>query len=402
MPTKRLALFYDGTNNAPSDNTNVWRSYQLLAPTASDGVPQLKHYIEGVGNEFGVRLRGSLFGEGVARKMREGYEWLVANYEDGTEIYIFGFSRGAFTARSLVQLISYCGLTRPEAAPQWSSHQALERYEAISREEAQPIWKLRRWQRHPGETPPGFQPNAGDKILLDDAKVRIVKVRMAGLWDTVGAIGTDAMSNDGALTQKSATFNVRPTKAQDYGYHAIAIDDHRPMFDVTLWRTFVETGKLEDAAARYNPYYEQRWFIGAHSDVGGGYHDDRLPDLSLRWMQQKAAALGLSFTGLITPKPEGWRAPIHDSFKAFGFGILNIWSKIIPGDQRNYRQIYRAPREVTAETGTAGALWSINEQIDESVFARWQNDSQYRPPSLVECFKRNPQLMPGPAKPPAV
>ncbi len=388
-PTNRLILCYDGTNNDPSDNTNVWRTHELIAPNFA-GVTQLKKYIEGVGNRFGTRARGSIFGDGVAQKMREGYAWLVDHYEAGSEIYVFGFSRGAFTARSLVQMIAYCGLTHKNFAKQWTAQHAFDHYEACSRDEAHPIWRLAYWQKHPEKAPASWVPSKVEAQLLDSAKVRIVKVTMAGLWDTVGAIGTDAIANRGALTQKSASYNVRPTKAQLNGYHAVAIDEHRPMFDATLWRTFVEAGKVEEAMARYAPYYEQRWFIGAHSDVGGGYKDDRLPDYSLAWMHQKARALGLAFTKSVEPQPEGWRAPVHDSFKSFARGILNLWNKILPGDQRNYRQISRTPRAVRTAEGVKGELWSINEQIDESVIQRWNSDPSYRPRSLVNYFRRNP------------
>lgn len=394
MPTQRLAVFFDGTDNTPADNTNVWRSHELLADSDNSNVPQLKKYIKGVGTDTGYIARGSIFGDGVISRIREGYEWLAQNYRDDTEIYVFGFSRGAFTARSLVQLIATCGLVRPAALVELSSGRIFARYEAISRDEEQPIWKLRYWDRHPMEKPRGWAPSQEDAMLIDDQKVRVVKVRMAGLWDTVGAIGTDAMANQGALTQKSAMHNVRPTKSQEYGYHAIAIDEHRPMFDVTLWRTFVEQGKESETLARYAEYYEQRWFIGAHSDVGGGYLDNRLPDLSLAWIQAKASALGLTFQQTISPSPGGWRAPIHDSFVTFGWGILNIWAKIMPGDQRTYRQIGRTPRAVTTASGVSGDLCSINETIDLSVLNRWKDDPTYRPRSLVEYFSRNPAAQP--------
>jgi hypothetical protein len=272
-----------------------------------------------------------------------------------------------------------------------SVRKLFERYEAISRGKAHPIWRLRYYKK---DLPAGWTPKGADNLLLDAKKVRVVKVRMAGLWDTVGAMGKDALKNRGALTQKSAAHNVRPTRAQQYGYHAVAIDEHRPMFDVTLWRTFVVEGKEEETLKRYLKYYEQRWFIGAHSDVGGGYKDDRLPDYSLGWMQAKASALGLEFKTIVTPKANGWNAPIHDSFRKFAFGILNIWAKILPGDQRNYRETGRTPKPVKAVDGTNGKLMSINETIDPSVLTRWKSDAAYRPPSLSRYFASNPDLLP--------
>lgn len=393
-PSKRLVLFFDGTDNTPADRTNVWRAQELLAERDAEGVVQIKRYIQGVGTDFGQGVRGSIFGVGVANRIREGYTWLAENYEPGTEIYVFGFSRGAFTARSLVQMIASCGLTQKQALTEWTANRAFAHYESISRGEANPIWRLKHWQKHPDEIPQDWVPTSEDALLLADTRVRVVKVKMAGLWDTVGAMGADALTNQGALTQKSAEHNVRPTKAQEYGYHAIAIDEHRPMFDVTLWRTFVPEGELAATAARFAPYYEQRWFVGAHSDVGGGYHDDDLPDVSLSWMLKKATALGLAFTNAIEPQPNGWHGQVHDSFQTFAGGILNIWAKILPGDQRHYREIGRSPRPVTAENGMHGELCSINETIDESVYRRWQSSTTYRPPGLVDFFRRNPLQRP--------
>ena len=393
-PTKRLVLFYDGTNNTPKDRTNVWRTHELLAAHDARGVPQIKKYIKGVGTNTGQIVRGSIFGKGVIDRICEGYEWLVENYDKGAEIYVFGFSRGAFSARSLVQMIASCGLLRQATLSEFSVSDMFARYEAISKGKAHAIWRLRYYKK---DLPSGWTPNAVDQLLLDNSKVRVVKVRMAGLWDTVGAMGKDAVKNHGAQTQKSAAHNVRPTRAQQYGYHAVAIDEHRPMFDVTLWRTFVEEGKEESTLKRYAKYYEQRWFVGAHSDVGGGYNDDRLPDLSLAWMQSKASALGLEFKTMVTPEAKGWSAPIHNSFRKFAFGILSIWAKVLPGDQRHYREIGRIPKSVKTADGTNGNLMSINEVIDPSVFERWRVDTTYRPPSLVEYFRRNPTEEPASA-----
>ncbi len=148
MPSQRLILLYDGTDNTPKDRTNVWRTHELLAEMDTAGVPQHKYYIQGVGTEFGKLLRGSIFGTGVAQKVREGYKWLVENYQDETEIYVFGFSRGAFTARSLVQMIATCGLTQKEVLKEWSIEDTFNRYESISQQDTEiihPIWRLKRW-----------------------------------------------------------------------------------------------------------------------------------------------------------------------------------------------------------------------------------------------------------------
>ena len=109
-PQKRLAVFLDGTWNTVNDNTNVWRLKSLLAPKGPDGVEQLSYYSTGVGTAFGERVRGGMFGYGLNDEIIRAYEWLIEHYNIGDELFIFGFSRGAYTARSLSGFISKCGL----------------------------------------------------------------------------------------------------------------------------------------------------------------------------------------------------------------------------------------------------------------------------------------------------
>ena len=109
-PRKRVALFLDGTWNEVSDNTNVWRLRSLFAPVGTDGLEQRAYYSTGLGTEFGEKVRGGMFGSGIDTAITAAYEWLMENYQPDDEIFIFGFSRGAYTARSLSGLVSKCGL----------------------------------------------------------------------------------------------------------------------------------------------------------------------------------------------------------------------------------------------------------------------------------------------------
>ena len=110
---KRLALFLDGTWNEPGDNTNVWRLRSMVAARDAAGIEQRVYYDTGVGTRWYDRLRGGLLGKGLSTNIREAYQWLVEHYDEDDEIYVFGFSRGAFTARSLAGMISKCGIVRP-------------------------------------------------------------------------------------------------------------------------------------------------------------------------------------------------------------------------------------------------------------------------------------------------
>ena len=107
---RRLALFLDGTYDEQRGNTNVWRAKCLCATNGTDGRDQLTFYSAGLGTTLGERIRGGAFGYGIDDVVIAAYEWLVETYQEGDEIFLFGFSRGAMTARSLAGLVSRCGL----------------------------------------------------------------------------------------------------------------------------------------------------------------------------------------------------------------------------------------------------------------------------------------------------
>jgi uncharacterized protein (DUF2235 family) len=138
------------------------------------------------------------------------------------------------------------------------------------------------------------------------------------------------------------------SKIVENAYHALAIDEHREIFDACLWNP--------DAPSEQN--LEQRWFIGAHCDVGGGYANRRLSDMALRWMQDKAIALGLKVKP-VDFSPEAFRAEFHDSHTEF---LRGVYCKKNP---RHYRAV--------------GATRNGNETIDESVARRRKEDSSYEP-----------------------
>jgi uncharacterized protein (DUF2235 family) len=119
---KRVALFLDGTWNNISDNTNVWRLKSLCAKSSEQSV----YYNAGVGTQSGEHISGGMFGIGINEEVTSAYEWLVEHYEADAQLFIFGFSRGAFTARSLAGFISKCGLLKPGSPV--SMTQMYERY----------------------------------------------------------------------------------------------------------------------------------------------------------------------------------------------------------------------------------------------------------------------------------
>jgi uncharacterized protein (DUF2235 family) len=173
---KRLALFLDGTWNSVDSNTNVWRMRALTAPKSRDGKPQLVYY------ELGVNgFLGGVFGQGLDENIRLAYEWLIENYNDGDEIFIFGFSRGAFTARSLAGFIAIDGILK--AGSPVGVTELFNRYKKGNEES---IWTLKE-KEAAGETS-GLTEQ--EKWLLKYSQA--VNVKVVGVWDTVGSVGIEA------------------------------------------------------------------------------------------------------------------------------------------------------------------------------------------------------------------
>lgn len=368
-PHKRIALFLDGTWNTVGDNTNVWRLKALCADHGSDGVPQLQYYSTGLGTLVGEKLLGGMFGYGLDRAVIEAYKWLVEAYESGDEIFIFGFSRGAYTARSLAGFISLCGLLRPGAP--LGIRQLYDRYrrnDAVST-----IWKLRE-ARNAGAASQVLE----ERWMLDYAMA--VPIKMIGVWDSVGALGIPFGDIPGVSKDTFKFLHTGLRTSQENAYHAVAIDEHRKAFAPTLWTKKIRNGvpTSQMAAPRPLSSVEQRWFVGAHANVGGGCRSDLLAQIPLRWLMQKASSHGLTFRTDIVSDPEVLSAPISPSYDEFMRGAYKRVSK--PFDR-----VIGEPHKPS----DGGHDETINETIDASVFERWQANDTYRPKNLTDWAQRH-------------
>jgi uncharacterized protein (DUF2235 family) len=268
VPKKRLALFLDGTWNVVSDNTNVWRLRSLFAATGADGLEQRAYYSTGLGTKFGERIRGGMFGRGIDTAITGAYEWLVDNYETDDEIFIFGFSRGAYTARSLSGFVSKCGLLR-RGAP-LGVNQLYKRYR---RENMKTIRELMAADKA-GTLKPSFE----EVWMLKYAQA--VPIKFIGVFDTVGALGVPFPIIRSLRGSAYPFLNTGLRQNNEYAFHAIAMDEHRKAFRPTLWTNQGAPNATPRPVART----EQRWFAGAHANVGGGCFDDSLAQLPFRWL----------------------------------------------------------------------------------------------------------------------
>jgi uncharacterized protein (DUF2235 family) len=358
---KRLALFLDGTWNQVSDNTNVWRFRALFSPAGQDGCEQRAYYSTGLGTKFGEKVRGGMFGSGIDEAITSAYEWLIENYKPGDEIFIFGFSRGAYTARSLSGFISKCGLLQ-SGAP-LGVNQLFKRYRRSGERTIRDLIVA----KNDGKTDFSFEEIWMLKL------VQAVPIKFLGVFDTVGALGVPFPLLRRLRGTAYPFLNTGLRQNNEYAYHAMAIDEHRKAFAPTLWSNEGAT----TAKPRPIERTEQRWFVGAHANVGGGCFNDPLAQLPFKWLARKAEALGLTFRNGFASEPNAATAPISDSYTEFMWGLYRLFTL----GRAYYRPIGVPPKD------EGNGVTNINETIDASVFDRWRADKTYRPPQLSSWAK---------------
>ena len=350
MTKQRLILLYDGTWNDPEDQTNVFRIAGRIHDYDGD-VRQRFFYDTGLGTGKLDRFRGGLFGYGLSKNLLEGYEWLSKRYNTNDEIWIFGFSRGAYTARSLAGLIRKCGLLRIVTPG------LLERAEGIYRDKS-------------------LHPDCEVCTAFRNSYSLSPRIHFIGVWDTVGSLGIRGtnLSEEG----KYSWHDTEISGIVNYAYHALALDEYRAAYDPPLW-----TGENGHKKA-LNIDVEQRWFIGAHANVGGGYGAaDHLADIPLQWMMEKAAAAGLKLDSFVAPA-DAWKTDPQDSFAQFLNGFYAFVRKLkVPGDGRHFRHFDKGPEGKPA----------INVTVDPTVWLRWQDPAfNYRPRTLTDAGQLPPDL----------
>jgi len=260
---KRIVYCADGTWDDPVKNTNVYRLYTAL----TTGADQVKFYDDGVGAGLtGLQhLLAGAFGDGLYQKVQDGYATIAKAYQPGDEIYLFGFSRGAYTARSIAGMIATCGLVTGTV-----TNDCVTQAFAAYRTPANRVALLS------GMTSCGLTQE---------------NIRMIGVWDTVGALGIPAIFG-GVDEAKYGFLDTSLHPNVKNAYQCLAIDEQRAQFPATLWSSAPAAGQT----------IEQVWFAGCHGDVGGGTPlaggvdaGTRLCDITFAWMVAKAQALGLTF-----------------------------------------------------------------------------------------------------------
>lgn len=350
-----IALFLDGTWQDRDDHTNIAQLRERVAPRDTSGAIQEIYYSPGLGTGAGVwkRLIGGAFGAGLNEGIASAYRFIAERHRfDDDRIYLFGYSRGAFTARSLAGVIAKCGVIAPDVL---SAEAVFARY--------------RRGIDSPGlrEMQTGEEPaeTAEDHLLLEHS--RLVRIGFIGVLDTVGSLGIPGGIGRWLARGRYEFHDTALSGLVDHAYHAVAIDEHRAQFTPTLWTGVpIPTGD-------HITHVEQRWFVGSHINVGGGGTSqpsvtNPLSVLTREWIARHALEAGLALQPPAVPlEGNEWRGPIRRPYDSALCGI----ARFLPWKKRHLRPV---------RTG-------IGETIDDSVLLRWgTGNPPYHP--------QNPNLSP--------
>jgi uncharacterized protein (DUF2235 family) len=308
--SKKIVICADGTWNTPHgvgavvNDTNVRKFYCALAESPE----QMRYYDSGVGTDGTPidHLTGGAMGEGLFQKVQDGYEFLAYVWDPGDEIYIVGFSRGAYTARSLAGMIAGFGVPN-------------RGFDNMTVKNIFNAYRL---------TDPAAKASAKTDLTaqygLTDADMRMV-----GVWDTVGSMGVPGFLFSIFDQQKFGFLDTQLHPDIQSAYHAVCIDERRAQFKPTLWTN-------EDGSPRDNDkQVTQVWFSGVHSDVGGGYPVCQLSDVTFGWMMKNAIACGLEFTAeaetaYLKLDPSYAQGLAHDEWKIIPWGIPE--HRTVPGN----------------------------------------------------------------------
>ena len=289
---RKIAVFFDGTANEPSSDTNIRKLHSIVSLQPNPAIATF--YIEGVGAQG--KAIGMGMGWGFGDRVRKAYAFLQEEYRENNEIYIFGFSRGAYSARALAALLYYAGIPKPSNDLRLSELQKVFRQNSIGDRDPTPV-----------------------------------HIKVLGLWDTVEALGIPDYTEE--FESPNYRYGDQLCNVEK-AYHAMSIDDDRARIFTPILLTWPHL--LEDCQKNgidqfpdtmtkvnhLNTVVEEVYFAGAHADVGGGYPDSLLSGVSLNWMLRSLSGTGLLPSHSPVLVREDKFGPSHDPEHGFFWGLL--------------------------------------------------------------------------------
>ena len=296
---KRILIFCDGTWNSPSIEhvTNVVKLYDAVVRTPD----QACLYIPGVGTggrfvsfvgKWANKIGGGAFGWGLNRNIKIAYAQLAEHYDPGDKIMIFGFSRGAYTARSLAGMIRKCGLPPKNAVTRRVVNKAFRLYRKRGSANAPDQPHIRRKRK---AISPNYATSGKDRDARNDGS-HLLEITYLGVWDTVGALGIpkNLLGRLGKHINRRHQFHdTELTSMVKSARHAVALDERRKFYEPALWDNLDKADMNGRRSGASRPY-QQVWFIGDHRVLGGRSQARKLVSYGLSWIIDGAKKQGMT------------------------------------------------------------------------------------------------------------
>ncbi|MCJ1420658.1 hypothetical protein MMC32_007017 [Xylographa parallela] len=285
LPSKRIILACDGTW-LDADNgldkgqlpipSNVTRILRALKVESADGIPQVAHYEAGVGSQGGplTRAVGGATAEGISTNIRAGYDFISQNYVPGDEIFLVGFSRGAFTARSVAGLIDNVGVLTRAGLPY------LDVIFKDFENRADPGYESSYPNVPFPNKPSSSNPQYRKELQRRKLSLLNVPIKAVAVWETVGSLGIprvpwlEGLGLQSRAMKEYRFFDTSLSNCIENAFQALALDERRAAFVPAVW----------EKSSSNKTTLRQVWFPGVHSNVGGGYEDQELANITLAWM----------------------------------------------------------------------------------------------------------------------
>lgn len=380
---KRIIFCFDGTwNRIDAEHpTNVLLMASAISPMTEDGVTQIVHYDNGVGTSLRDKMSGGITGYGLFENIKQAYQFLIFNYDPGDEIYCFGFSRGAFTARSFIGFIRAVGI--------------IERHHAKEITEAEKLYKANNLLDEIKLL--DFRTKYSTKITVcrEDEERRCLspdytpgssvpfRIRYVGLWDTVETLGLQKVIWPWLPRVGEKPFVGAGHKFHNHlisgmitaGRHAVALDEKRKNFNIEPWGDVQHYNEQINYKAD-NPSrpFQEVFFPGVHGAVGGGGYYRGLSDAALDWVKEGATEHGLVLdsteTSTAYASAPDFAAPLDNNFGR-KTGLLSKFTGKMPERWRKHK-----PASIHDIHKSAQDRWAFMGELPDG--------SPYRPETLYD------------------
>jgi len=374
MTNRRLVLCLDGTWNSTANEreredhskvfrpTNTLKLCRAVLPFAD--VQQLTYYHIGVGSlakysgpsndllHTADRILGGVWGAGFEANVEGALHFLNVNYQPGDDIFIFGFSRGAATARAITRFLEWSGGLLPKKDAYYFPFFYREYIEKKGDPDA--MTNLLN-QINTRRTSTNREP----------LRFELVPVQYIGVWDTVLSLGSRLKATGDTTTPAGRSFHTgkAPATCVRNARQALAVDEKRFDFRPEVW-----------SEVREGQTMEQRWFPGVHSNVGGGLKTDGLANIALHWILEGAVAAGLKLDNeFLKPFEEHPEGEVYESY-TWGFKVLDAIRFSMGKGKRK--------------------IGGLNADLDPSVVGKMRIDAKYRPDNALQFLAERPSLAP--------